>query len=202
MVKKYFAKNKTLNFFLFFISIYGSCFSQDSLNFNRIKDIGIYVTENINTKYPEVDFLKYRIISPTFNIFDKHQGNENDSILNIIKYFDVVNNIDNSNRYVDSLINLLYLQSQMLKAMIDNYTPLSASFISFYDFKDSVITENLLDFQNNKFILNTPTNFFPFKKVYAPIIGFNPLTKFFISSAVLFSQSIFAISLFNIGAKV
>ena len=58
MVKKYFAKNKTLNFFLFFISIYGSCFSQDSLNFNRIKDIGIYVTENINTKYPEVDFLK------------------------------------------------------------------------------------------------------------------------------------------------
>ena len=164
MVKKYFAKNKTLNFFLFFISIYGSCFSQDSLNFNRIKDIGIYVTENINTKYPEVDFLKYRIISPTFNIFDKHQGNENDSILNIIKYFDVVNNIDNSNRYEDSLINLLYLQSQMLKAMIDNYTPLSASFISFYDFKDSVITENLLDFQNNKFILNTPTNFFPFKK--------------------------------------
>ena len=52
------------------------------------------------------------------------------------------------------------------------------------------------------FAISTFQNFIfeSFKNVYAPIIGFNPLTKFLISCAVLFSQSIFAISLFSIGA--
>ena len=44
--------------------------------------------------------------------------------------------------------------------------------------------------------------FLPFKNVYAPIIGLSPLTKFLISNAVLFSQSILAIDLSSIGAIV
>ena len=45
-------------------------------------------------------------------------------------------------------------------------------------------------------------NFFPSKNEYVPIIGFNPLTRFFISNADLFCQSIFDISLSSIGARV
>ena len=67
-------------------------------------------------------------------------------------------------------------------------------------------SSNSWNFSNNSFSVSVCTFqnfiFLPSKKVYAPIIGFKPLTRFFISFAVLFFQSIFAISLDSIGAIV
>ena len=83
---------------------------------------------------------------------------------------------------------------------VNNIVPASNSF-SLYSYSFSsgnVVNSSCSDisfaFQNFSFL--------PSKNVYAPIIGFNPLIRFLICSAVWFCQSIFAISLLSIGAIV
>jgi hypothetical protein len=150
-----------LAFASFFIFRVGAT---DTLKFDRIKDIGGYVTSVYKEKYAELTFFKHRLISPTLNIYDTYQGRESDSILNFTSYLGFVNDLDLSNFNDDSIINVDYIENRAIEYGEQNTIPISLTVVEYHLFKDSTIALNYIDFQNNQFVDNSPSNYFPFRK--------------------------------------
>jgi len=158
---------KAVKYTLFCALLLGSfikIIAQDTLKFNRFKDIGIYATSDFDNRYSNLNFLKCRLLSPLSSVFDSQKRNSNDSILPPLKYLGLVNDLDLSNKNDDQKINLSYIEDRLIQYLRKNVTPLSIAMIDYYTFKDSTISEGYIDFNNNKFINNCPTSYFPFKK--------------------------------------
>ncbi len=138
--------------------------ASDTLKFNGYKDFANYTTSTFKQKYPSLTFLKYRLITPQYNIFDFYRGGASDSVCNVLKYLSMVNDLDIANFQDDSKINLKYLEDYLFENLRKGVEPISFSLLEYSSYKDSTIALGYVSFQNNKFIDNSPSNYFPFKK--------------------------------------
>jgi hypothetical protein len=159
---------KAIKYILFrsicFFSIINAT-AQDTLKFNGIKDFTDYLTTEYRNKYPSVQFLKHKLITPVRNIYDNYTGTRNtDSVSSSLVYMGIANDINISSFRNEDFIKLDFLNKKMIEGANKKYAPLSFSFIEYHSFKDSTIFLNLINFQNNRYNDLSPIGFFPFKK--------------------------------------
>jgi hypothetical protein len=156
--------------------------ASDTLKFNKYREFPDYVTQVFKKNHPELTFLKYRVFTPTTNIFDWYKGysspaytnNEGgytvpahtDSICNAIKYLGMVNSLEISNYDTVGNINLQYTFNNLINYMSKGYNPISLSFIEYSEIKDTAIYLNCIGFNNStsQFTENAPNGFNPFQK--------------------------------------
>lgn len=138
--------------------------AQDTIKVENFKELSNYVTANFTAKYPGLTFLRYRLISPVANIFDTYQGSANDPTLTFTDFYGLINDASMANCKEDPKINTKHMQQLLLNTLSNNKTALCISLIENYKFKDSTIIFEYVDFQNNKFIDNSPAGYFPFDK--------------------------------------
>ncbi|MBC7413247.1 MAG: T9SS type A sorting domain-containing protein [Bacteroidia bacterium] len=159
--------------------------AQDTLRVDNLKALGNYVFSNINNKYPEIDYCKYKLITPVSSVFDIFQGNVNDSITNFIGYYQLLNNLDIASNvkttHASQILNAISNQNNI------NKTPISITLIENYKFRDSTISNNYIDFVNNKFVDNSPYNFYPFQK--DTLFSISPLNQIIEGSSVNFTYN-------------
>lgn len=161
--------------------------SQDTLHFNGMKDFTDFLTRDYIQKYPQVNFFKYKLITATTNIYDYYKGTLSDSTCDALKYMALINDLNNSSFKEESVINLEYLQSKMTSIALENKMPFSLCFVKYHDYKDSAIALNTIGFQNNQYVDNSPSGFFPFKENY--LFSSASLNQVFESNTINFKFS-------------
>ncbi|MCC6463571.1 MAG: hypothetical protein IT260_24085 [Saprospiraceae bacterium] len=176
---------------LVIFTMFGAVAQNDTLKFEGAKQFSDYVTGVYKLKYPSLTFLKHRLVTPQYNVYDYYKGLESDSICNALKYLLLVNDLDVSNYSNDAKINLLYLERLMLQEIAKNITPISIAFVEYSEFKDSALLLNAVDFLNNKFVDKSPPWFYPFKK--SILFASSPLNQVIYGNKVnfLFNDSLF-----------
>ncbi len=167
---------------------------QDTLKFNKYKEFPDYVTRIFKINHPELTFLKYRVFTPTLNIFDFFKGISSDSVCTPLKYLNLVRDLEVANYDTSTSINLPYIQSCMFNYVSKGVTPISISFIEYSEFKDSTFILGSIGFANNQFVENSPSGYNPFKKdrLFASSalneVHYTPQVNFLFNDSLLLSN--------------
>lgn len=138
--------------------------AQDTLHFGDYREFPDYVTHIFKDNHPDLTFLKYRVFTPQYNIFDYYKGNPDDSVCTPLKYLSLVNDLSVSNYDQSPKVNLPYIQRQLFNYVSQGITPISLSFIEYSEFKDSTVFMNCVGFNNNQYTEGCPSGYNPFKK--------------------------------------
>lgn len=159
--------------------------AQDTLKLNKYKELPDYVTAEFKQKHPALTFLKERLITPEYNIFDCYKGGAADTVCDALKYLSLVNDLDVSNYNDDSIINLNYIERCLFDNLEKNIIPISASFVEYSELTDSAFEIDAIDFVDNRFKDNSPNGFYPFKK--SILFASSPLNQVFKNPEINFS---------------
>ena len=139
--------------------------SNDTLYIQNISELGTYVTSNIENQFGDLGYNRLRLITPFKNIYDIYSGKITDSITSFTDYLMALRDIDLSNKLNTGLYSIEAKNENILSRSIkkgENY--IAFTIIENNKLKDSVIINNYLEFTNNRFLLNTPSGFYPFEK--------------------------------------
>ena len=125
------------------------------------------ITHVFKDNHPELNYFKYHLVSTDGNIYDWYNGknDETNSTTFMLSYLTAVKDLELSNYNAnDNSVNVKALQRNMIKHLQNGLTPISLSFVEYYDFKDSTIRLNLVNWANNQFTETILNGYYPFVK--------------------------------------
>lgn len=163
----------------------------DTVRYKNYKAFTDFVMANYKSKYPGLDFFKYKLVGTPISIYDMHKGDTLDSVLTAISYLTALNEIDISNFRSHPQLNAQYVIDKMIEGSSGGVVPISVALVEYNDFKDSAIFLQTIGWNGKQLTDNSPDGFYPFSKKL--FIASSALNQAFEASKVrfFFDESLF-----------